>query len=67
MFRVGLQSQEASVTAPHHGGASHGGIQFPHDTPPPSDAKVSFFDNLLGKLDSGSISQKKYLVFHTYL
>ena len=33
---------------------------------PPSDAKVSFFDNLLKKFDSGSISQKKYLVFCTY-
>ena len=31
----------------------------------PSDAKVSFFDNLLKKLDSCSSSQKKYLVFCT--
>ena len=33
----------------------------PHDAP--SDAKVSFFDNLLKKLDSGSSSQKKIFGF----
>ena len=41
--------------------ASQGASDNPCDVP--SDAKVSFFDNLLKKLDSGSSSQKKYLVF----
>ena len=61
MFIVVFWSHGVSVTAPHHRG---------HLLPPPimgdvtgaSDAphyaKVSFFDNLLKKLDSSSSSQK---------
>ena len=45
----------ASVTAPLSWGASQGCVM------PSSDAKVSFFDNLLKKLDSGSSSQKNIL------
>ena len=48
----------ASVTTP-----SWGALDAPRDAP--DDAKVSFFDNLLKKLDSSSSFQKKYLVFHT--
>ena len=69
MFQVVLQSWGASVTAPHHRGCqqkppSWGACDAPCDVP--SVTKVSFFDNLVKKLDSSWSSYKKYLVFNTY-
>ena len=52
MFKVVLQSWGASVTAPITGGVDGCPLSWgASDTPvmPPSDAKVSFFDNLVKK------------------
>ena len=49
-----------SIATPCHRGASQGVSNAP--TMPPSDAKVSFFDNLLKDLTA----PQKYLAFRTY-
>ena len=66
MSRVVLWSWGASVAVPHHGDICHclpsqRVSQGVFDTP--SDAKVSFFENLVKKFDSSSSSQKKIFGF----
>ena len=57
MFRVVLWSLGTSVTTP-----CHGGCPTPPMTPP-SDAIVSFFDNLLKKLDKTAQVLRKNIWF----